>query len=572
MAISSVPNNNEINRGTAAARPSAPSIGTPYFNGTTGELQIYTATGWAAVNAVPFSPSASTFTNTGGANAYTATAGTASIAFTPPSSGGVVSSYIVTPTPTTVAGTYTAASSPVAVTGLTPGQLYSFAVVAQNNYGTSASAPTTGTPTTKPDVPVLTTPTFTGTTLSLPFTIAATGGSAITAVTPSSSIALTSSGTTSPLSVTASWVSGTTYNFTATATNANGTTAASNSVSAVYVASTTIGYLAGGDVAMSGIGGTASISKFTISSETFANLSATLSETTARGSSVSTRTAGGAGYVMGGMFVTTTAAMRSSIKKLNYSTEATSVLSATAASSQGSAGLSSATAGYQTGGASAAGAGVGSANVTSITKLTFSTETATTPSATVTARWGGGSAANGGGATVGYIMGGYSNSTPTYVTSVQKLTFSSDTISAASGATGNQVASAAAFGNSTNIYHTGYYTGGNGAPTGLYKMPISTETWALVAYGSSLGWTNQYGSAGCGGSNGTIAIQSGESTAYMCGGISGTYQTSYSSGQVNGTNLTQPMKLNLTNDTMTLVTGADPSTTRIMGHGLANGA
>ena len=570
MGVSSIPNNSGIGRGTTAQRPSTPPVGTPYFNGTTGELQIYSITGWAAVNAVPFPVSGVTFTNTGGANAYSATAGTANISFTPATSGGVVSSYIVTPSPTVSPGTFTSSTSPVAVTGMVPGTAYTFSLIAQNNYGTSSNVPTSGTPTTKPAVPVLTTPAFTSTTLSLPFTIASNGGSALTAVTPSSSIALTSSGTTSPLSVTASWVSGTTYSFTATATNANGTTAASNSVSATYYAVSTLAYVAGGDANMSGVGGTASISKFTISSETFANLSATLSETTARGASASTRTAGGAGYVMGGMFVTTTAAMRSSIKKLNYSTEATSVLGATAASSQGSTGLNSQTAGYQCGGSNTTSNGVGSANLTSITKLTFSNETTSTPSATVATRWGGGGAVNGATASVGYIMGGFIASTPSYRTSVDKVTFSNDTVSTAVGSTGNQVAGSAAFGNSTNMYHTGYFSGFNGAPTGLYKMPISTETWSLVNYGTSAGWTNQYGGVGSGAANGTVAVHSGETNAYMCSGVSGNYQN-YTGGQLNGTATSQPMKLNMSNDTMTVITGADPTATRVMGHSFANG-
>jgi hypothetical protein len=576
VGVSSIPNNSGIGRGTTAQRPSAPPVGTPYFNGTTGELQIYSVSGWAAVNAVPFPVTGVSFTNTGAANAWSATAGTANITFTPATGGGVVSSYIVTPTPTTSPGTFSSTSSPVAVTGLAPGTSYSFSVVGQNNYGTSAGVPTSGTPTTKPAVPVLTTPTFSSTTLSLPFTIAANGGSAITAVTPSSSIALTSSGTASPLSITASWVSGTTYNFTATATNANGTTAASNSVSATYYSVATIGYLAGGDNNMSGNNGTSSISKFTISSETFSSIGATLSETTARGASVGSKIPGGAGYVMGGIFVSATPAIRSSIKKLNYTNEATSVLGATTTSSQGAAGLSSYAAGYQLGGANTATGGVAaSANVTSITKLTFSNETTSTPGATVNSRWGGGAAVNGGTSTVGYIMGGYSgqnSGNATYVTNVQKLTFSSDTISTASGSTGNQVANAAAFGNQTNIYHTSYHGGGGSgaAPTGLYKMPISTETWSAVNYATTLGWTNQYGSGGAGAALGTIAINAGETFAYMCGGNSGGYQT-YSGGQVNGSILTQPMKLNMSNDTMTLATGADTGWTRIMGHGFSNG-
>jgi hypothetical protein len=90
--------------------------------------------------------------------------------------------------------------------------------------------------TSAPGAPTLGTATVTNaTTVSIPFTAGAANGSAITSytITSSPSLALSYSGTTSPFTVTGSFVEGQAYTFTMTATNGAGTSSpssASNSI------------------------------------------------------------------------------------------------------------------------------------------------------------------------------------------------------------------------------------------------------------------------------------------------------------------------------------------------------
>ena len=88
-------------------------------------------------------------------------------------------------------------------------------------------APTVGTPTDSGD----------GTTASVPFTAAATGGGSITSYTVTSSPGgFTGTGASSPISVTG-LTAGTTYTFTATATNSTGTSSSSSASSSLTLAS-----------------------------------------------------------------------------------------------------------------------------------------------------------------------------------------------------------------------------------------------------------------------------------------------------------------------------------------------
>ena len=88
-------------------------------------------------------------------------------------------------------------------------------------------APTVGTPTDSGD----------GTTASVPFTAAATGGGSITSYTVTSSPGgFTGTGASSPISVTG-LTAGTAYTFTATATNSSGTSSASSASSSLTLAS-----------------------------------------------------------------------------------------------------------------------------------------------------------------------------------------------------------------------------------------------------------------------------------------------------------------------------------------------
>ena len=178
-----------------------------------------------------------------GTSSVTAVAGTASNPWTvssaSASTGASAARYIVktrTPGVNTSAITINNSGVMSVSTGLTSGT-YSLAVNMIDTYGQVASTPVTLTVSAAaPGAPTLGTAAVTNaTTISLPFTAPAANGSAITSytITSSPSIALTYSGTSSPFTVTGSFVQGQAYTFTMTATNGAGTStpsSASNSV------------------------------------------------------------------------------------------------------------------------------------------------------------------------------------------------------------------------------------------------------------------------------------------------------------------------------------------------------
>lgn len=146
----------------------------------------------------------------------------ATVSFTAPTSdgGSAITGYTVTSSP----GGFTAtgASSPLTVTGLTNGTAYTFTVVATNSIGnsvsSSASAPVT--PATVPGSPISLSATFGNTQVTVSFSPPLSdGGSAITGYTVTASPGnFTATGASSPLTVTG-LTNGTTYSFTAVATN-----------------------------------------------------------------------------------------------------------------------------------------------------------------------------------------------------------------------------------------------------------------------------------------------------------------------------------------------------------------
>jgi hypothetical protein len=186
---------------TATTVPQAPTIGTP----TVASGQAYSG---SANVSVPFTAGA-----TGGAS---------------------VSTYTVT---SSAGGTATGASSPISISD-TVGTARTYTVTATNANGTStaSSASASTTPVSVPQAPTIGTASRTNnTTVSLTFTAGATGGSSVTSytVTSSPSISLSTSGTSSPLTVTGTFVSGTAYTFSITATNAQGTSSASSASNSI---------------------------------------------------------------------------------------------------------------------------------------------------------------------------------------------------------------------------------------------------------------------------------------------------------------------------------------------------
>ena len=182
---------------------------------------------------VPDAPTIGAATNVGTSRAYNN--GSATVAYTAAATGGTATTFTATSTPGSFTGTGT---SPITVTGLQSATSYTFTVTPTNSTATgpASSSSSSITATTVPQAPTIGTVTVTNkTTVSVPFTAGATGGATISSytITSSPSISLSYSGTTSPFTVTGSFVTNQAYTFTMTATNANGTSAASSTSNSV---------------------------------------------------------------------------------------------------------------------------------------------------------------------------------------------------------------------------------------------------------------------------------------------------------------------------------------------------
>jgi hypothetical protein len=219
-------------RGNTASRPASPAVGDLYYNTELNYFESYTSNGWFPIAAAPLAPTGVTATNQGSGRAFNN--GQASVAFSPNTSGGAPTSFIVTPSPSTSPTTFTGSSSPITVTGLASSTQYTYTVQSTSPYGTSAaSAASAGvTATTVPQAPTLSA-TAGDTVANITITPGATGGSSITQYSITSNPATTTQ-TTSNVSYTFTGLTnGTAYTFTATATNSNGTSlssSASNSI------------------------------------------------------------------------------------------------------------------------------------------------------------------------------------------------------------------------------------------------------------------------------------------------------------------------------------------------------
>ena len=140
MAFNQFPSKSGIPSGATAARPSNPAIGDTYYNGTTGQLEIYNGTTWLPCSAPAGSPTTTGATNVGTNRAFND--GAVDVAFTAPASGGTPTSYIAYVGTTFTVGT----TSPIRVTSLAGGTTANAYVVGVNAFGQSPVANTIAEP------------------------------------------------------------------------------------------------------------------------------------------------------------------------------------------------------------------------------------------------------------------------------------------------------------------------------------------------------------------------------------------------------------------------------------------
>lgn len=228
-----------VPKGTTANRPTSPSVGDVFYNGTLACLEIYTSQGWVANSAPASIPISVSATNVPSGRAYNN--GKQTVSFSSGAGGGLTSSYVVTPSPTTSPATFTGLSSPIDVTGLASNISYIYTVQAVNNFGTSlSSAASAGvTATTVPQAPTIGTAAYASiTSATLTFTAGATGGSAVTNYKYSTDgvnyTAFSPAQTSSPLTI-SGLTTENSYSFYIKAVNANGDSIASSVSNSAYV-------------------------------------------------------------------------------------------------------------------------------------------------------------------------------------------------------------------------------------------------------------------------------------------------------------------------------------------------
>jgi uncharacterized protein (TIGR02145 family) len=243
--------------GTMSQAGSGTITVTGLTNGTTYTFTVTAtnAAGTSAASAVSNSVTPRTVPGIPTIGTATAGAGQSTITYTAPVSngGGAITSYTATSAPGGLTGTLSqAGSGTITVTGLTNGTAYTFTVTATNAAGTSiaSAASNAVTPYTISGAPIIGTATLgTGGSnglATITFTAPSNnGGTVITSYTTTSSpggltgtVTQAGSGTIFVNNLTY----GTAYTFTVTATNAAGTSAASNASNSVTpLASVTIG-------------------------------------------------------------------------------------------------------------------------------------------------------------------------------------------------------------------------------------------------------------------------------------------------------------------------------------------
>jgi trimeric autotransporter adhesin len=308
-------------------------------------------------------------------------------------------------------------------------------------------------------------------TASVSFTPAA-GQTAASYTATSTPGSFTGTGSSSPVTV-SGLTNGTSYTFTVTAANPLGTSAASSASSAVTPFDPSAGFMVGGNLGYPNYASYAN--KLLFSTESVSQVDNVLD--TGRGIVSGMANSGTAGYTMGGM--NSAGTHTDSIRKLVFSDESSSTIAATyVAAVYGAAGFAnSGTAGYFTGGRD-------NQNPQTLRnefrKITFSTDAGSTLSATAgTPSVYASAFANSG--TAGYYSGGQIVGF-SYTTRIEKLSFSGETRSTLGATLSSSRANSMGFANSGTA---GYWAGGgaeNGsALTQVAKLTFSNDSVAAIS-------------------------------------------------------------------------------------------
>jgi hypothetical protein len=207
MAFSSYPAKGGVPSGNTAARPSSPVTGDTFYNGTLAQLEIWTGSAWEPCSAVPGQPTLSV-ADVGTNIAYGAAQGAVTI--TPPTNGGLPSSYLVSSS----TGGYTATTTGT-TTNITVGNNgdWTFSGISFNDFGNGVTGPsTTATLTTKPQAPTAASAAISGssTDVTVSWTLGSNGGKALSSITITPFL----NGTTAQTPRTAATTSSTSYVFT----------------------------------------------------------------------------------------------------------------------------------------------------------------------------------------------------------------------------------------------------------------------------------------------------------------------------------------------------------------------
>jgi len=304
------------------------------------------------------------------------------------------------------------------------------------------------------------------------YTAAATGGAVVTFTATSTPGSVTGTGA-SPITVSGLTI-GTAYTFTVKGTNTTATgaeSAASNSITPAAIPQA--GYIMGGYTVESTTR-RSSIQKITFSTDSVSTIAATFD--TQRSSGAGMANSGTAGYNAAGAQGGGTHTRR--IDKLNFAADTVSntvanMSSGATAATNPAAMANSGTAGYIAGGDKTDG---GVSYRTSIDKLTFSNDTISVLSATLSVMqtyWSG--SANSG--TAGYYSGGYNNGELNIGSTIVKLLFSNETRSNLAATINANINSNTSHANSgTASYWLGGFVTQSAITGAISKLPFSTES------------------------------------------------------------------------------------------------